>query len=112
MKDIWRRVENFSQPVTAEICHNAHPVGFREGLDRVADVAKGIAGLHDLDPAHQRVMGHVDQPLCLARQLTRDIHARVIPVPAIDNHGDVDVQDIAILQLFVTGDAVADDMVD
>src|SRR5690606_14488218 len=41
------------------------------------------------------------------------VHATGVAVPAVLDHGDVDVQDVAVLQhLALAGDAVADDVVD
>ena len=52
----------------AEITHHRHAVAFDVSLDRVADIPKCVARLHRLDADHQRVMGHLDQPLGFARQ--------------------------------------------
>jgi hypothetical protein len=112
VQHVRRCVEHTAQTVATEIAHNGHAIGFDIGLDRRTDIAKGIAGFRRCDPHHQRVMGHFDQTVCLTADLARDVHARGVAVPAVQDHCDVDVQDVAILELLITRDAVADDMVD
>src|SRR5262249_2156292 len=82
------------------------------GLDGVADVTQGRARLDDLDAAHHRFVGDVDQLLRLHADLADAEHAAGVTMPAVEDDGDVDVEDIAVLQLLVAGNAVADDMVD
>ena len=97
--------------MAAKIGDDAHSVSFDKALNGVADIAKGIARLHRFDPAHQRIVGDFDQPLGLARQLARHIHPRCVTEPAVDDHSDIDVQDVPILELFVAGDAVTDHVI-
>ena len=70
------------------------------------------AGLHRFDAAHHRVVGDVDQPLRLDADLADIEHAAGVAMPAVDDGGDVDIDDVAVQQLAVAGNAVADDMVD
>src|SRR3546814_3499584 len=88
---------------------------FRSGvlLDRVADVAQGCARLHRADPAPHRLVRGIDQPPRHHRRLAGVVHAAGVAVPAVLDDGDVDVQDVAVLEhpRFVR-DAVADDVVD
>ena len=72
----------------------------------MADVAKGVARLDRVNPPHQRVVGDLNQAFGLAGQFARHIHAACVTEPAVHDHGHVDVQDVAILQRLVTGDAV------
>ena len=111
VQHVRRGVKHPAQPVPAEVAHNAHPLRFDIGLNGMTDVAKGIAGTHRLDALHQRIMGHLDQTLGLARQVSGHIHPAGVTEPAIDDHGDVDVQDIAVFQHLRPWNAVADDMV-
>jgi hypothetical protein len=46
MDDVRLVVEHAAEAVAAEIAHNAHLLRFDEALDRMADVAGGVAGLH------------------------------------------------------------------
>ncbi len=78
----------------------------------MADVAEGVPGFHRLDPLHQRVMRDLDQAFGFAAEFARDIHPAVVAVPAVQDDGHVDVQDVAVLQRARAGNAVADDVVD
>ena len=81
-------------------------------LDRGADVAQPGAGLCRLDPQHQAFVGHIDQALRLQRNVADIIHPAGIAVPAIEQGGYVDVDDIAVLQRLLARNTVADHMVD
>ncbi len=96
MQHIGRGVEDAAKAMPAEIAHHRHAMRLDVGLDRVADVAKGIAGPHRLDPFHQRVMRDLDQPLGFAAELARHIHPARVAEPTIEDHGDVDIQDVAV----------------
>ena len=59
------------------------------------------------------LIGDLDQPLGLARRSSPTAYiAAGIAVPAVDDDGDVDVDDVAVAQRLVARDAVADDVVD
>ena len=62
--------------------------------------------------AHQAFVGDLEQPLGGALDAADRIHARGIAMPAIDDQGHVDVDDVALAQRLRIGDAVADDVVD
>src|SRR5207253_4542804 len=95
MDDVRLVVEHATQPVAAEIAHHAHALRLDKTLDGVADIAGGGAGLHGSDAAHHGFIGHFDQPLGLARDRADHIHAAGIAVPAVDDEGDVDIDDVA-----------------
>jgi cobalamin biosynthesis protein CbiD len=78
----------------------------------VADVAGGRAGFHHRDAAQKRLIGHFAKPLRLSRDLADQVHAAGIAMPAIEDIGHVDIDDVAVAQRFRIGNAVADDMVD
>ena len=111
MQHIRGFVEALADAMAAEIPHHGEALGFDESLDGVADIAEGGAGFHHRDAAHQRFVGDLHQALGAGAGLARDIHAAGIAVPAVQDHRDVDIQDVAVQQFFA-GDAVADDMVD
>ena len=99
--------------VAAEIAHHRIAVALGIALDRIADRADADAGPHDGDAAHHRLVGDVDQPPRLHRDALADKeHPARIAVPAVEDHGHVDIEDVALHQPPVAGDAVADDMVD
>jgi hypothetical protein len=51
-------------------------------------------------------------PFGLGAGRARHIHAAGVAEPAVQRNGDIYIDDVAIRQSFITGDAVADDMVD
>src|SRR4051794_23719831 len=108
MDDVRLVMEHAPEAVAAEIAHHAHLLRFDEALDRMADVAGGGAGFYRGDAAHHRLIGDLDQPLRLARDRPDGIHPAGIAIPAVDDEGDVDIDDVAFLQRPVAGHAVAD----
>ena len=64
------------------------------------------------DAAHQAFVGDLDQPLGGALQLAGRVHAAGIAMPAVEDEGHVDVDDVAFAQRLLVRDAVADDVVD
>ena len=89
-----------------------YEVLFGVTLDSMGDIANCVAGFGLFDPQHQAFIGHFDQPPRLQRHVADEVHAARIAVPAIEQRGDIDVDDVAVLQLLVARNAVADDMVD
>jgi hypothetical protein len=63
-------------------------------------------------PAHQRLVGDLDQPLGAARDVAHGVHAAGVAVPTVDDERHVDVDDIAFFEGLGVGNAVADHMVD
>src|SRR3954451_12997908 len=112
MDDVRLVVEHAPEAMAAEIAHHAHGLRLDETLDGVADVAGGGGGLHRGDAAHHGLIGHLDQPLRLACDRADCIHPAGITVPAVDDEGDVDVDDVALFQRTVAGHAVADHVVE
>src|SRR3954451_13576647 len=112
MDDVRLVVEHAPEAMAAEIAHHAHALWLDETLDGVTDVAGGGAGLDGGDAAHHRLIGDFDQPFRLARDRTDHIHPAGIAVPAVDDEGDVDIDDVAFLQRAVAWHAVADHVVD
>ena len=88
------------------------PLAFGEQLDRAADVAEANAGLDLGDPLPHRVVGDLDQALRRDRAFADDEHPAGVAVPAVLDDGDVDVDDVAVLERPVVRDAVADLVVD
>src|SRR5699024_9360473 len=67
---------------------------------------------YGLDSATQSLLGTCDEITCSLRGVTDDERAIRITVHSVAVRGDVDVDDVAILQHRVVGDAMADDLVD
>ena len=99
--------------MAAEFLHHAIAVRLCMRFDHRTDIAETRTRLAGgLDAEHEAFVGHVDQLAGLERRLTGEIHAARIAVPAVDQRGHVDIDDIAVLQGFLARDAVADDMID
>src|SRR3546814_4208681 len=78
----------------------------------MADVAQRRAGLHHLDAAHHGFVGHLDQAAGDDLRLADEEHAAGVAVPTVDDDGDVDVDDVAVVEtLVIAGNAEADDVV-
>ena len=106
-------VVDLADAVAAVLAHHAEALGLGVLLDRVADVAQGRARLDGADAAEHRLAGHVDQALGHHRRRAGEVHAAGVAVPAVLDDGDVDIDDVAVLQdLGFARDAVADDVVD
>lgn len=111
--DHFRRVvEHLPQTMAAEIADHRIAVPLGVALDRVRNIAHPVARLGLLDAQHQTFIGHLHELARLDRGLADQIHAAGVAVPAIDDRGHVDIDDIALVQFLVAGDAVAHDMVD
>src|SRR3546814_2536691 len=110
------RISDWSSDVCssdlAEVGHHREALLLGEGLDGMADVAQRRAGLHHLDAAHHGFVGHLDQAAGDDLRLADEEHAAGVAVPTVDDDGDVDVDDVAVVEtLVVAGNAVADDVV-
>ena len=81
-------------------------------LDGVGDVAEMIARPGLLEPEHQAFVGDVDQLPGAKRDVADQIHPAGIAVPTVEDRGDVDVDDVPVLQDLVARNAVANDVVD
>src|SRR5207248_11042139 len=98
--------------VAAELAHDREAMTLGEALDRRADIAEVRAGLDGTDAAPHRLVGHFAQPASLDRRRADIEHATGVAVETILDDGDVDIDDVASLELLVAWDAVTDDMVD
>ena len=112
MQNVGPVVEYAAKAVPAEIPNHTAPLGFRILLDRCADMACCMAGLHGGNATHQGIVGDVDQPLGPSRKLPHGVHAAGVAVPAVDDQRHIDVDDIPVLEGLGIGDAVAHDVVD
>ncbi len=112
MEDIGGVVENEAETVTAEIAHDRASLGFGIGLDRMADIAGRRAGADDVDPPHHGVVRDVTKSPGFDADVADKEHAARIAVPAIHDHSDVDVYDVAFLEGLWARNPVADDVID
>src|SRR5262245_47664588 len=110
VKDVGRVVEELADAVTAEVTHDGASFGFGIGLYRSADRAGPGAGPYGSNAAHKAFICHFEQPLGGALDLPHRVHAAGIPMPAIEDVGDVDVDDVSLLQWLVIRNTMANDM--
>lgn len=96
----------------AKIADNAVPVPFGMNLDRVTNIAQRIARPCLFNAQHQAFISNVNQPTRLKRNVADQIHAAGVAVPAVKQRGYVDIDDVTVLQRFVAGNTMADNMVD
>src|SRR5688500_12951963 len=105
-------MEQPAEAVPAKVADHAVAMLLGMALDCVGDVAEAIARPGLFEAEHQAFVGDIDQLPGLDRNIADEIHAAGIAVPAAQDRGYVDVDDIAVLERLVAGNAVADDMVD
>src|SRR6476646_4109386 len=106
-------MEYASHAVPAEVAHDSTSLPtFGIGLNGVPDVAGGCVRFHGGNAAHHRFIGDVHKPPCFELDVSDQIHAAGVAVPAVDNHGHIDVDDIAVPQRLFVGNSVAHHMVD
>lgn len=107
VQDVGWRVKHAPQAMAAKISDNRHALRFDERLYRMTDIAKRVAGFDCFYPLEKRIVRHLNQTLGFARELAGDVHARGVAVPSIDDHGDIDIENITVLQPLFPGNAVA-----
>ncbi len=98
--------------VAAKFAHHAQAVAFGKGLDGVTHVAQIGAGLDLDDAVPHGVVGQRAQPLGGYGAFAHHKHAAGVAMPAILDDGDIHVDDVALFQRLVIGNAVADLVVD
>ncbi len=97
--------------VAAEFAHDREAVAFGVVLDGCADVAQVRSRPDRANALPHCLVGDLAQASSLDRRRTDVEHAARVAVETILNDGDVDVDDVAGLELLVAGDAVAHDVV-
>src|SRR5262249_53996578 len=110
--DVRLVMEQAADAVAAEVAHYAHVLGFDIGLDGGADIAGGRTRVDHGNAAHHRFVGHLDQALGAAWDRTHGEHAAGVAVPAVEDEGDVDIDDVALLERLLARDAVAHYVID
>src|SRR5690606_27795129 len=112
VQDVGAVVEDAADAVAAEVADDRHAIGLDHLLDGVADVAEGGARLDDRQTGLEGIVGDVDQLARAGVEVSDRIHAAGVAVPAVDDDGVVDVDDVAGLENLVPRNAGADDVVD
>ncbi|MPM61855.1 hypothetical protein SDC9_108718 [bioreactor metagenome] len=105
-------VELLADAVAAELTHHRQAVALGVLLDGVADVSQACAGLDLLDAQPHGVEGQGRQALGGDGAFADQVHAAVVAIPAVvGDDGDVHIDDVALLERLVVGNAVADHVV-
>ena len=105
-------MEDPPDPVAAKLTHHGTPVRARTRLDGCTDIPKPRAGTNRSDPGCERLVHRVNQPPRSRLDRSDGVHARGVAIPAIENYGDIDIQDVAVPQPLLSRYAVADHVVD
>ncbi len=105
------RMERPADPVSGEVPHHpvAEPPCVR--LDHPADGVQRAAGCHRADAAHHRLVRALDQQPRLLVHVTGQERRVGVAVHAAEVRGDVNVDDVAVVDQRVVGDPVADYLV-
>src|SRR5690554_454741 len=106
-------VEAGADAVAAEVPHHRVAAHLGVALDGPGQLGEARAGAHQGDAAVEALLGDAAEALALDDLADHEHHAGVAVVAVGGPHGDVQVHDVALLQLLaVVGDAVADHVVD
>jgi hypothetical protein len=98
--------------VAGEVTDDTVAKSFGIALDHAADDVDLATGDGRLDAPHHGLVGALDQQPGLLVHVPAEVRRVGVSVDATDERGDVDVDDVAILERAVVGDAVTDDFVD
>mmetsp|Transcript_3660 Transcript_3660/g.9514 ORF Transcript_3660/g.9514 Transcript_3660/m.9514 type:complete len:337 (+) Transcript_3660:34-1044(+) len=112
VRDRGRLVEGLADAVAAVRAVDRKATLLDVRCDHVANVTVAGTRLAHSDGHLQRVVGALDERLHLRWHPSANSERLVqVSVVAVDNGGDVDVDDVAIAKLSVIGDAVTHDLV-
>jgi hypothetical protein len=107
-----RQAIHTADAVAAEVAHDGIAAPRRMAFDGVADVAQGGAGAYGADALPHGLIGRLDQAAGGTGDRADQIGLAGVGDEAVLLQGDVQVDDVAVLQHVVArGHAVADDMV-
>ncbi len=94
-------MEAAANAVPAVLAHHREAFRFDKLLDRRAESAQADARLHHLQRQVEALLGHTAQALTQNGRLANDKHFRGIAVETVFDHGNVDVNDVAVFQAFL-----------
>src|SRR5690606_19212613 len=112
MQDIRFVVEQAAQSVADKIADDTHAFAFGHRLYRRTDVTRRVSRLCGRYARLETVICHLDQAFRLTRDFAHRIHAARVPVPAIHDQRQVDIDDVPLAQRPFVWNAVADHMID
>ena len=105
-------VEVLADAMATEFPNHGVAVFLRVRLDGMADIAERRAGSDCIDTFPEALKGDVAETLGQGRNLANGKHPARVAIPAILNHRDVQIDDIALFELLVAGNAMADLVID
>src|SRR4029453_13758398 len=105
-------MEQSAKAMAAEVAHHAHVLRFDISLDCVTDIPARCPGPDGGDATHHSLMRDMHKPFGPPRNLADGKHSAGIAVPAVQDERYVDIDDIAILQWFVAGNAMTHNVVE
>ena len=112
MEDGRSIVKHPANSVAAEHPDHGVPFDFCTVLNRVPDVAECGSWTNRPNPCPHGIKCRVSQDASLQRRLSDPEHPAGVSMPTVENHGDIEIQDIAALETGAVRNAVADDMID
>ena len=112
VQDLRLIMVDLADAMAAVLADHAEAFFFGQRLDRMANVTQGRARAHHTNSGAHGVVGGFHQVTCLRIGFADEVHAAGIAIPAILDHGDVDIDDIAVLEWHGIGDAMADNFID
>src|SRR3978361_2133272 len=98
--------------MAAEIADHREALLLHIALDRKAQITQRPAWTYCGQAPLQRLIGDIDQHCGTTRDRLHPIHAAAVAKPSVQDRSDIDIQDVALMQPAITGNAVADHMVD
>jgi hypothetical protein len=110
--DMGVLVHGAAESVAAEL--EVHRVSVRVGYgsDRRRDIAQAVPRLRGLDGGLEGHPGRADEPPVIFRGCADDHRDRRVGHPAVDSHGEIHAQDVAVTQPVVVRQPVQDRVVD
>src|SRR5208282_1955398 len=108
---LWLFVKSAADAMTAEFPHYAESMLLGAALYRMSNIAKSGAGTHLADAVPHAVIGDFTQTLCLHRRRPDVEHAAGVAVPTIFDDRDINIDDVAGFQFFLSGHTVTDHMI-
>ena len=104
-------VESRVHAVTGVVAHDAVAEAFGIGLDHPADDVHLPARTHGPDPAVHGLLGALGEQPGLLGHVAAEVGGAVVAVHPAEEGGDVDLDQVTVLERTGVGDAVADHLV-
>src|SRR5579883_820692 len=105
-------VENETDAVTAEVPDDAAALGLRISLYRGPDISHRRSRLNRSDAAHHGFVRDVHEALRFSGNAPGGVHTACVAMPAVEDKGDIDIQDVALNENPRPGNAVTDHMIE